>query len=209
MSDYPSSLRVAPLTTWPGTPTRVRERSQFSATLRSTLEVLDRELAQIGARTPVLEVAIPAGQFRLDGRPRATAKAEHPGVVLSLPRTRVGPLRYAADRFLTWQDNLRAIALGMQALRKVDRYGITSRGEQYAGFKALPAAAEPSDLTTVEGALMVIASASGWPSARVAADPEGAFRVAAKASHPDRGGSAEGFDRLRAAVAVVRGEASR
>jgi hypothetical protein len=37
-----------------------------------------------------------------------------------------------------WRDNLRAIALGLEALRAVNRYGITRGiGEQYAGFLQL------------------------------------------------------------------------
>jgi hypothetical protein len=36
--------------------------------------------------------------------------------------------------------NARAIALGLEALRKVDRYRITKRGEQYTGWSALPPA---------------------------------------------------------------------
>ena len=131
MSDYPDGLTVRPLTTWPGDLTSPADRrvSPFAATLGTTLSALDRELAAIQARNPVMEVAIDPGQFRIDGRPRARAAAIHPGVVLSLPATSVGPLRYATDRFLNWQDNLRAIVLGMEALRKVERYGITRRGE--------------------------------------------------------------------------------
>ncbi len=140
MSDfYPDSLNVRPLTTWPGelTPAHKRLRSPFSATLRTTLTGLARELDMLHARGPIMEVAIDAAQFRIDGKPRAQAKADHPGVVLSLPTTSEGPLRYATDRFTTWQENLRAITLGLEALRRVERYGITRRGEQYQGFRAI------------------------------------------------------------------------
>jgi hypothetical protein len=49
-----------------------------------------------------------------------------------------------------WQQNVRAIALGLEALRKVDRYGITRRREQYTGFRALPPGQglAPSGMTT-------------------------------------------------------------
>src|SRR4051794_38059199 len=165
MSDYPFGLDVRPLTSWPGTltPSHQRKRSQFSAPIRNTLSVLNRELWHLGANTSVMEVAIPAEQFRIDGRPRAAAKAEHPGVVLSLPHTDLGPLRYATDLFTTWQDNFRAIALGLEALRKVERYGITTRGEQYQGFKALPpgtALGQASHMTT-DVALSIIRTEAG------------------------------------------------
>lgn len=216
MSDYPATLDVRPLTTWPGalTPPGRRERALFSATLRQTLSLLDRELYQLGARRPVLEVAIDPAQFRLDGRPRAQAKAEHPGVVLSLPQTDVGPLRYATDRFLTWQDNLRAIALALEALRKVDRYGITRRGEQYAGFRALPSGATPMppppdpSISVDEAARILLAAADEDPGdAHLVADDSvrqrALYRQAAKTAHPDRGGDRAAWDRLELAKRVL------
>jgi hypothetical protein len=45
-------------------------------------------------------------------------------------------LVYATDACEHWQHNVRSIALGLEALRAVDRYGISRRGEQYAGFRA-------------------------------------------------------------------------
>jgi hypothetical protein len=216
MTDYPSSLDVRPLTTWPGKLTRPhhRQRSPFSAPLRSTLSILDRELFQLGAEHPVLEVAIEAGQFRLDGRPRSTARAEHPGVVLSLPMTSVGALRYATDLFVTWQDNLRAIALGLEALRKVDRYGITRRGEQYAGFKALPSgiampATSAVESMTIEEAARLLASAcdTGYDGpSLLASGPtawRGQYRSAAKTHHPDVGGSRAAWDQVEHAKRVL------
>lgn len=49
--------------------------------------------------------------------------------------------QFAVDTYTTWQDNLRAIALGLEALRKVERYGITRGTEQYTGWKMLTARA--------------------------------------------------------------------
>jgi hypothetical protein len=221
VNDYPASLDVRPLTTWPGTLTRPdqRQRSQFSAPLRQTLDTLDRELYQLAARHPVLEVAIEPGQFRIDGRPRAQAKAEHPGVVLSLPKTSVGALRYATDRFLTWHDTLRAIALGLEALRKVDRYGITKRGEQYAGFRELPAGATAlPPAMTVDDAARVLAGAvpfdehgHGWDGGDLMDDADTvsrvsvsrAYRLAAMVHHPDAGGDRATWDRLEQAKRVL------
>lgn len=48
-------------------------------------------------------------------------------------------LVYATDACVLWRHNVRSIALGLEALRAVDRFGISRRGEQYAGFRgALP-----------------------------------------------------------------------
>jgi hypothetical protein len=195
------------------TPAHARKRSSFDSPLRSTLATLTTELRALTARHPVLEVAIPADQFRIDGRPRANARETHPGVVLSLPHTSVGALRYATDTFTSWQDNLRGIALGLEALRKVDRYGITRRGEQYAGFKALPAGSGavsmPAAAMTVEEAARVLARAANLLSeaaAQTMLDPVTraiVWRDAVKKHHPDVGGDRATWDRLEQAKRVL------
>ncbi len=70
-----------------------------------------------------------------------------------------GPLRYATDAHERqyaglgmegWQADVGAIALALTALRAVDRYGVSRRGEQYTGWRALPATSGvtfPSPLT--------------------------------------------------------------
>lgn len=211
--DYPESLDVRPLTTWPGTPTpaHARRPAPFRAGLSATKATLRTELLAIGAVRPILEVAIEPRHFRQDGRPRADARATHPGVVLSLPHTRdLGPLRFAADRFTDWTDNLRAIALGLEALRKVDRYGITRRGEQFAGFRALPPGATPMPAAmTVDRAAAVVAELAGMGPAegpRLLEDREAlrhAYRHAAREHHPDAGGRRATWDLLEEAKRVL------
>lgn len=76
MSDWPRGMEIRSIDAWPGEETAERRGSNFSAGLTATLELLDRELRALGVRaTPILEVAIPAGDFRNDGRPRAAARA--------------------------------------------------------------------------------------------------------------------------------------
>jgi hypothetical protein len=207
VSDYPASLTTKPLTTWPGqlTPWDARKRSPFSAGMRQTLSLLDRELWYLSATGTVLEVAIPAEKFRIDGHPRAGATAEHPGVVLSLPKTSVGPLRYACDRFDKWQDNLRAIALGLEALRRVERYGITRRGEQYQGFKALPGGSTPAPQMSYEQAVSTVAALGGHTAGHPI--PRDQLRIlyrrAVRIHHPDAGGSAGDWSKLDEARQVI------
>jgi hypothetical protein len=169
-------LLVRPLSSWPGPMDveRTRRVSPFTAPWRDTASRLGHELGKLGARTPVLEVAVAPADFRRDGYPRAAARADHPGVVLSLPETVHGPLRYFTDEFDRWQDNVRAIALSLEALRKVDRYGVARRGEQYRGWTALPSAAEDQ----LEHGRRLIREAGGVSNAL-------------KRHHPDHGGDAE------------------
>lgn len=180
----PTGVQVRPIVRWPGalTPDYQRRRSPFSADWRSTMHLLDRELRSLGARAIVLQVAMEETDFRIDGLPRATARAKHPGVILSFDTSGWpegsalnGRLEFATDSFATWQENLRAIALGLEALRKVDRYGITRGDAQYAGFKALPRGDDGAmGLYTRE-------EARDWLSRRYGGD----VRRALRDTHPD------------------------
>lgn len=214
MTNWPDRLKVAPIRDWPGTLTSSRRISPFRAGLSDTLDQLDREIWQLTeTRTQrdsaELLVAIPAGDlWRLDGRPRAHAAAEHPGVILSLDSIH-GHLSYPCDTFTTWQDNLRAITLALEALRKVDRYGVTKRGEQYRGFLALEATAAPAGFATADDALAFLGkfTAIGLAEMRVI---EGArtraLRRAQRETHPDAGGDAAMFQRVSLAEAKLREE---
>jgi hypothetical protein len=164
---------VRPISSWPGEMPREHRWSQFKAPVAATWQLLARELEHLGARQVVVELAITEADLRLDGLTRARAIASHPGVVISF-ESRHGPLRYATAEFMRWQDNLRAIALGLEALRAVDRYGISRRGEQYRGWRALTTGAD--DEATVERGRALIREA-------------GSVAAALHATHPDRGGN--------------------
>jgi len=185
-----------PILTWPGKPHASRRNAKFRADYNDTLGVLDRELRHLGARQVVIQLALQPGDIRLDGRPRAGSKPSHPGVILSF-ESKHGPLSYPCDTYGDWEDNLRAIALALEHLRAVDRYGVTKRGEQYKGWTALPPPAANGAPTTVIEALTVLADAikrtervsrENWPDI---------YRKAAMATHPDRGGTAEAFKRVQ------------
>lgn len=210
---------------WPETPAAERKRAQFKkpggrnyagtyvprrpTPVGQTITELKRELAHLGAEDAVLELDLTERDIRLDGWPRSDARSRSPRVVLSLPRTRHGPLRYGTDRYDRWEDNLRAIRLSLEALRAVDRYGVTRRGEQYAGWKALPPAAGASVTVTAHEAADILAShAPGFTAEDVLAHPwdfEGAHRMARKATHPDRNaGDQRRWDEVERAAEVLR-----
>lgn len=173
-----------PIEGWPVDFTRHRRRSSFSASLTRTVDLLARELRELSARRIVIQLAVDEGALRMDGLPRADARPEHPGIVLSF-ESKWGPLKYATDEFWTWQDNLRAIALAMEALRKVDRYGVSKRGEQYTGWRAIPASTDPAAaIQTAEQAREVLARYNGDA------------RAAIRATHPDTGGDVDEFRRV-------------
>lgn len=211
---------VRPIVLWPGEFSATRSTSPFSAGWSNTVDLLKREVGQLGATEVVLQAAVDEGDIRNDGGLRASARPEHPGVIVSL-EGRQGPLSFPCDRFLHWQANVRAVALGMEALRRVDRYGITRTGEQYQGWRALgsgtpvPAAA----MTVEEAARFLSEHAIESPlSGRSVVSVEDlltdvperrawalrlAYRLGAQRLHPDHGGGAEAFGRLQEAKALL------
>ena len=209
MSAWPSTMKIGPIGEWPGglTPTSERRTSPFRATLTDTLKVLDREIYQVvdtrqQQDSAELLIAVPAGGFRNDGRPRADAKPEHPGVIFSID-SRHGHLSYPCDTFTSWQDNLRAIALALEALRKVDRYGVTKRGEQYRGFLAIEGgiavAAHPfTDAHSARAWLITFIGSNGTDNNRQL------VREAQRKAHPDLGGSQQTFAHVVAAEELLR-----
>ena len=192
MTAWPAGMAIRPIQQWPGEHSRSRQHAPFRASWSDTLELLRRELRMLGAKGVVLQVAMAERDFRIDGYPRANAKAEHPGVVLSFD-SKYGALSYPCDSYWDWQDNVRAIALAMEALRKVDRYGVTKRGEQYTGWKALPAGRgdAASGMTATDAAAILLRAAGESEHAPVNREVFPAIgasivRRARAASHPDR-----------------------
>lgn len=207
MSFYDDAL-FRPVITWPGARTKFPRQSPFGSDWRATMNLLDKELRQLDAKHLVIEVDCDESQIRRDGQPRADARMRSPGVILSFD-SRHGPLRYACDAFLAYRDNIRALALGLEALRKVERYGIATRAEQYTGWKALPSgiALGAGPMSRAE-ATAVLADLAGGFYDGVDSSPEtikAAFRHALKLHHPDQGGARAAFDALERARAVLVG----
>lgn len=171
-------LVVRPLT---NPPPLGGQASKFKASFRATTTLLKRELELLDARRIVLLLDITDRNIRADGLPRADARLGMPAVGLSFESVH-GPLRYVTGEYREWRDNLRAIALSMEALRSVDRYGVSKRGEQYAGWRAIPASTDAADQIVTEGQAMELLGQ--W--LEQGGDYAAAAKRAVKATHPDR-----------------------
>lgn len=210
MTGYLVPLIFRPLVGWPFGELRAswdRRSSPFSATYSTTRQLLDRELDMLGAPRAVVQLEVPEGGIYVAGDGlKANVRPEHPGVVLSFESVH-GPLQYGTDRFEGWHDNLRAIALGLEALRRVDRYGLGSHGEQYAGWKAIDAAPGSVD----DAAAFIAGLLDGWTAGDLLDWPgkphresvANAYRLAAKLVHPDAGGDTAVFQLLVDAKRVL------
>lgn len=205
-------------------PASARKRSQFDSTWTDTLDLLAREVKHLRGRDVVIEVDVREQDIKLDGMLRASARApEHPAVVVAFETPDHGPQLHRCDRFersyksdsVGWQENVRAIAKTLEALRAVDRYGATETGQQYAGFKALPAgrAMPPSHMARDEalGVLglwgRVAAGADPIPAEHVNTAPSvlaSLHRAARRAAHPDRNnGEQTAWDQVEQAARVL------
>jgi hypothetical protein len=184
------SITYRPIPIWPHGSAQDRQDSAFRAGWDQTVADLEYEVGRLQKRDQSLIIEIGAGyrpgDVRRDGTPRADARAPlHPGVEVSFD-SRHGRLTYATDIFRDWRDNVRAIALGLEALRSLDRWGVAKQGQQYQGFNQLTAG--PS-LETL-GAELV--------------QKYGSVNAALRAAHPDTGTSADASDRSLQAVVAFR-----
>lgn len=116
-------------------------------------------------------------------------------------------MQFPCAAFLKWEDNIRAIALSLESLRQVDRYGVTQHAEQYRGWNKLAGPGEPQ--MTPQRAAEVIHQMSGhagdaadiWRSADAYRE---ALKRAQVNTHPDRNNGAEGsFKAVQAARAIL------
>lgn len=164
-----------PLLVWPYPSTTAWERRgryTFRVGWEDTVNLLLDEIDRLDGSNVIIGAGLSQDDIRNDGLPRANARQPiHPGIEVSF-NTRRGRLVYATDVCEFWQHNVRSIALGLESLRAVDRYGITRKGEQYAGFAQLAAGETP-----VERGQRLVEAA-------------GSLKAAMIRHHPDHGGDA-------------------
>lgn len=203
--------QIEPMDRWPYPDTKGRKGNPFRATFDNTLALLEDELGHLKVTGAVaVRVVTRDASVRQDGMLKARADVRHPGVVLSFHSATAGALAYPCDRFMgqwhgevDWQINLRAIALGLEALRKLDRYGIAGRGEQYTGWRAIESGPSFGFSTRAE-ALAWLREFVGQPTTN--AIPL-LLRAGALKAHPDRNdGGRTLWDRYDAARQLIERE---
>jgi hypothetical protein len=199
-----------PLHQWSGSRTKDDERKfgAFKVAWLSTLDLLEHELGKLRASHVVIEIEDPEAHKRMrnDGSMTLSDKywPDKAGVVLTFESPK-GNISMPCDRYRNWRDNLRAIALSLEALRAVDRYGVTRGNEQYRGWAQLEA---PTTETDREGAIQTIASILNAPRDAVAANPAAFIKQARIAYHPD-GVTDPGVKKQRHEMSVLISKAER
>jgi hypothetical protein len=182
--------RFKPIERWVGAPTPdwKRQSSRFKAGWSQTLDLLEKELSHLRAKDITIEGYFQAREIRNDGWPKSSARPTQPGIVLSF-ETKRGRMVMPCDRFKDWEANLRAIALTLEHLRAVERYGVTTEEqEQYTGWLRLPAASKADEVTSCATVLARHALLAPTLVGVLASDFEqarSAYRTAARYTHPD------------------------
>lgn len=203
--------RITPLpAVWPGKQTSSynRKRAPFKAQWAKTTHILERELKYLGAKKVEIACEIRGDyDIRQDGMLRADARPG-PAVILSFIDGEGHRQAYPCDRFGWWQDNLYAIAIVLEDLRRAERYGVQSALIR-AGFKALPAPGQTTNTITADVAASIVASFSIYDSVSVRNDrgtAQLALRQAISRTHPDRNaGDRKYFDEVMTAKKVLEG----
>ena len=184
---------------WPvGYPRTKRPKpSLFDTSEADARDGLLNELRRLGARRVILSTNIET--YRRGGReiPYANQRVEDKGVAVYFELK--GEQRVlACDRWNKIADNYQAIRKTVEALRGLDRWGVSDMlNRVFSGFKALPANGSTAQgLDTWWNVLGVSRDASPNEIRR-------AYRKRARETHPDAGGSNGAFLRVQEAYAAA------
>jgi hypothetical protein len=163
------------------TATKKRKASLSPADAAARLEA---ELDRLGADHAKLSTNL---QLRMDGTPRSDrGEPSDPGAAVYFTLNGQ-PRCLACDRWTRVADNIAAVAQHIDALRRIDRYGVGTLEQAFAGYAALP----PTARRLVDRARRV---ADGD-----ARRDQAAHRLARREHHPDKGGRLEDMARINAA----------
>ncbi len=146
------------------------------------------QLDALGAALPVLSTNL---ELRIDGQPRSDRRDPiDPGAACYF-QLKGRPIVFACDRWDTAAGNIAAIAAHIDAMRRMDRYGVGTVERLFEGFAALPA----------PGRVDWAATLGIMPGTVVTADlVERRRRLLAARHHPDVGGDAATMAEINAAA---------
>lgn len=189
-------IEAFPLT-WPEgrdrTQPHFRERNYafWRGTLDKHRRSLQEEIRMLGGRTLVVSTNVP---LRKDGEMMSTAREpEDPGVAVYFQRRHKATnewqsLCFACDKYGTVRENIRAIAVTIESIRRIERHGSSDMMERaFKGFTALPERASEFWREVLD----IPPDAKPTPE-----QIEKSFRCFAHIYHPDKGGTHEEWLRL-------------
>lgn len=164
-----------------------------SLTIGDGLKRLEGELGRLGASGIVISSNL---RLRQDGLPMSQQAAQlvDPGVAVYF-KLKGKPRVLACDKWISAAENMAAIAGHIEAIRAVDRYGVGTLEQAFAGYQALPSQA---------ASWFVVLEFSEPPKAWEVI--ESRFKSLARVHHPDAGGNSETMAKINAAYDTAREE---
>lgn len=166
---------------WPKTEAYARGTPQFKKDLPGALNNLKKQIELMGGSNLVL-----SSNYTLGAN-----NPKEPGVVAYFEWQKM-PMAIPCDRWARIEWNVQAIALTVEAMRGMERWGAKHMIKaMFTGFKALPQAASGENPLEVLG----LDKAKTYSAEEITA----AYKRRALTEHPDRGGSNERFARIREA----------
>lgn len=182
---------------WKRTELYKRKRASFRSrggalTMAAAIQRLSGELGRLNAAGEILSTNV---ETRLDGLPRSgQPEPTDPGAAVYFT-LKGKPRCLACDTWDRVADNVAAIAQHIDALRRIDRYGVGTMEQAFAGYAALPSAA---------GSWFVVLEFAEPP--KTWAEVEARHTELAKRHHPDRGGNVETMMKINAARDTAKQE---
>lgn len=203
MTESPESVKRFPLqwpSGWTKTLPKNRQASSFTETVtaegdqrkrqkrvtRATAtERLEDQVQKLGGADPTLSTNV---KLRLDGSPdNRVEDPQDPGAAIYF-RFKGKATVLACDRYHTVAENIAALAAHIDALRRIERYGVGTIEQALAGYKALPA-------DTAADWRMVLGFSKGAVPSLDEVDRK--YKELARMVHPDKeGGSDVAFQHL-------------
>lgn len=163
-------------------------------TMAEALARVQQQLDLLHATQPVVSTNV---ELRLDGFPRSgQPEPTDPGVVVFFV-LKGKPTSLPCDRFRRVADNMAAIAAHIDATRRIERYGVGTAAQMYAGFQAIRGPG-PKPWRETFGIR---------PDQKVTRDSIlDRYRELARVHHPDAGGSEAAMAELNAAKTAAMQE---
>lgn len=179
---------------WPRTPRGQVRNSRYSQkTMARVREEIQEQVRLLGGKELILSTNI---ALRRDGLPYSGQKQPTDcGVAVYFSR-KGRPFCFASDKWLTVEENLWAICLTIEALRRIERCGVSDMLDRaFTGFLALPA-----PQTEAWWDVLGVPRMSDWE------DIQDAYRELAKVHHPDKGGDKDSFVKIANAYTEAKAE---
>jgi len=168
---------------WPGGYDRTKfpKQSPFAISLARARDSVIHEVRLLRGRGLVISTNI---ELRLDGLPYANRnQPEDTGVAVYF-ELRSDRVALCCDKWKRVAGNMQAVAKTIEAMRGMDRWGVSDMlNRMFTGFQALPENASQASCWDILG----IDPTDDSDQIR------SAYRIKAKETHPDHGGSTEQF----------------